>query len=136
MTKFILVTGASKGIGRATADALAASGWTALGITRHEPKSFPGPFMTADLSDREATAEVASRLALRSDVFGIVTNGGALRHEGLSGLLKNRSRIVPGRLNRILNALVTASLAREMEADFLGKGLACRPARAADRVRA
>jgi len=44
--------------------------------------------------------------------------------EGLSGLLKNRSRIVPGRLNRILNAIVPASLARKMEADLLGKGLA------------
>jgi hypothetical protein len=41
--------------------------------------------------------------------------------EGLSGLLKNRSRIVPGRLNRIMNALVPASLARKMEADLLGK---------------
>ena len=40
--------------------------------------------------------------------------------EGLSGLVKNRSRIVPGRLNRILNALVPASLARKMEADLLG----------------
>jgi short-subunit dehydrogenase len=44
--------------------------------------------------------------------------------EGLNGLLKNRSRVVPGRLNRILNALVPASLARKMEADLLGKGLA------------
>ena len=44
--------------------------------------------------------------------------------EGLSGLLKNRSRIVPGRLNRIMNALVPASLARKIEADILGKGLA------------
>jgi short-subunit dehydrogenase len=44
--------------------------------------------------------------------------------EGLSGLVKNRSRIVPGRLNRILNALVPASLARKMLADLLGKGLA------------
>ncbi|HEV2174413.1 MAG TPA: hypothetical protein VGR71_12645, partial [Nitrospira sp.] len=43
--------------------------------------------------------------------------------EGISGLLKNRSRIVPGRLNRILNALVPASLARKMLADLLGKGL-------------
>jgi hypothetical protein len=48
--------------------------------------------------------------------------------EGLSGLLKNRSRIVPGRLNRILNALVPASLARKMEADLLGKALARKPA--------
>src|SRR3982075_1954928 len=51
--------------------------------------------------------------------------------EGLSGLLKNRSRIVPGRLNRILNALVPASLARKMLADMLGKGLASKSASAA-----
>jgi hypothetical protein len=44
--------------------------------------------------------------------------------EGLSGLLKNRSMIIPGRLNRIMNALVPASLARKIEADMLGKGLA------------
>jgi short-subunit dehydrogenase len=43
--------------------------------------------------------------------------------EALRGLRKNRSKIVPGRLNRILNALVPASLARRMEADLLGKGL-------------
>jgi uncharacterized protein len=56
--------------------------------------------------------------------------------EGLRGLLKNRSRIVPGRLNRILNALVPASLARKMEADLLGKGLARKPAPANARAEA
>jgi uncharacterized protein len=50
--------------------------------------------------------------------------------EALSGLRKNRSKIVPGRLNRILNALVPASLARMMEADLLGKGLASKSASA------
>ena len=50
--------------------------------------------------------------------------------EGLNGLLKNRSRIVPGGLNRIMNALVPASLARKMEADMLGKGLASKSASA------
>ena len=44
--------------------------------------------------------------------------------EGFGGLRKNRSRVVPGRLNRIMNALVPASLARKLEADLLGKGLA------------
>ena len=48
--------------------------------------------------------------------------------EGLSGLLKNRSKVVPGRLNRILNALVPASLARKIEADLIGKGLASKSA--------
>jgi short-subunit dehydrogenase len=56
--------------------------------------------------------------------------------EGLSGLLKNRSRIVPGRLNRIMNALVPASLARKIEADILGKGLARKPAPANARAEA
>jgi short-subunit dehydrogenase len=50
--------------------------------------------------------------------------------EALSGLLKNRSRIVPGRLNRIMNALVPAALARKLEADLLGKGLARKSASA------
>jgi short-subunit dehydrogenase len=50
--------------------------------------------------------------------------------EGLSGLLKNRSRVVPGRLNRIMNALVPASLARKLEADLLGKGIASKAASA------
>jgi short-subunit dehydrogenase len=56
--------------------------------------------------------------------------------EGLSGLVKNRSRIVPGRLNRILNALVPASLARKMLADLLGKGVASKSAPANARAEA
>jgi short-subunit dehydrogenase len=56
--------------------------------------------------------------------------------EGLRSLLKNRSRIVPGRLNRIMNALVPASLARKMEADMLGKGLASKSAPANARAEA
>src|SRR5713101_4100983 len=56
--------------------------------------------------------------------------------EGLSGLVKNRSRIVPGRLNRILDALVPASLTRKMLADLLGKGLASKSAPANARAEA
>ncbi len=56
--------------------------------------------------------------------------------EGLSGLLKNRSMVIPGRLNRIMNALVPASLARKIEADILGKGLASKSAPANARAEA
>jgi short-subunit dehydrogenase len=56
--------------------------------------------------------------------------------EGLSGLVKNRSRIVPGRLNRIMNALVPASIARKMLADLLGKGLVSKAASANARAEA
>ena len=56
--------------------------------------------------------------------------------EGLNALRENRSRIIPGRLNRIMNALVPASLARKMEADMIGKALAIRPAPAIARAEA
>jgi uncharacterized protein len=50
--------------------------------------------------------------------------------EGLNALRENRSRIIPGRLNRIMNALVPASVARKMEADMIGKALASKSASA------
>ena len=50
--------------------------------------------------------------------------------EALGGLRKNRSKVIPGRLNRILNALVPASLARKIEADLIDKGLAIKSASA------
>src|SRR6267154_2170313 len=56
--------------------------------------------------------------------------------EGISGLRKNRSRVVPGRLNRIMNALVPAFLARKLLADLLGKGIASKAAPANARAEA
>jgi len=48
--------------------------------------------------------------------------------EGLNALRENRSRIVPGRLNRIINALVPTSVKRTMTAKMLGKALASKSA--------
>ncbi len=56
--------------------------------------------------------------------------------EGLNALRANRSRIIPGRLNRIMNALVPASAKRTMTAKLFGKALAAKPARTAARVEA
>src|SRR6267378_155225 len=53
--------------------------------------------------------------------------------EALSSLRRNRSKVIPGRLNRILNALVPASLARKIEADLIDKGLAIKSASALTR---
>jgi hypothetical protein len=56
--------------------------------------------------------------------------------EGLSAVRENRSMIVPGRLNRIVNALVPASVKRTMTAKLFGKALANKLAHAKPRAEA
>jgi short-subunit dehydrogenase len=50
--------------------------------------------------------------------------------EGLQALRDNRSRIVPGRLNRFVDAFVPAFVKRTLTARMLGKALANKPASA------
>jgi 3-oxoacyl-[acyl-carrier protein] reductase len=81
MAKFVVVTGASKGIGHAAADALVEEGWSVIGVARASPRSFPGQFIEADLADHKQTQALADDLAARGNVFGIVNNVGLVRHE-------------------------------------------------------
>ena len=53
--------------------------------------------------------------------------------EGLNALRENRSRIVPGRLNRFMDAFVPASVKRTMTAKMLGQALASKSASASSR---
>jgi 3-oxoacyl-[acyl-carrier protein] reductase len=86
MTKSIVITGASKGIGRAAADALSQRGWTVIGVARSAPQSFPGEFISADLADRDQTEALASALASRGNVLGIVNNVGLAKHETIDAV--------------------------------------------------
>jgi NAD(P)-dependent dehydrogenase (short-subunit alcohol dehydrogenase family) len=81
MTRAIVITGASKGIGRAAADALANDGWFVIGIARKSPARFPGKFIEADLADRELTRALARDLPQLGNVLGIVNNVGLVKHE-------------------------------------------------------
>ncbi len=73
----ILITGASRGIGFATAERLAAAGKTVVGMARNAPESgFPGTFVAVDLADREATAEALAGIVGAHAVTGLVNNVG------------------------------------------------------------
>lgn len=75
-----LVTGATKGIGRAISQRLAAAGHHVVGLARQaDDASFPGTLLSVDLSDREATARALRELAERHAFDGVVNNFGYVR---------------------------------------------------------
>ena len=75
----VLVTGASKGIGRAVADRVAASGHEVIGLARTAPADFPGQCHQVDLADRAATAAALDTIVGEGAVGGVVNNVGLVR---------------------------------------------------------
>lgn len=75
----VLITGASKGIGRAVAESLADHGDVPIGVARTTPAQFPGTFHQVDLADREATAVVLDQILAEGHVDAVVNNVGYAR---------------------------------------------------------
>jgi 3-oxoacyl-[acyl-carrier protein] reductase len=72
-----LVTGASRGIGRAIAEALSGDGHEVVGIARHSDAVFPGELRAVDLTD--AAAVEAGAWRFRQEHFdGLVNNVGSV----------------------------------------------------------
>tara|TARA_A100001037_G_scaffold230654_1_gene208890 strand:+ start:8634 stop:9362 length:729 start_codon:yes stop_codon:yes gene_type:complete len=77
LSRVTVITGASKGIGHATAQRLSQDGHTIIGLARTEPDGdFPGQFHSVDLSDRVAVDEVMKRIVAEHQVNGVVNNVG------------------------------------------------------------
>lgn len=80
----VLITGASRGIGLATAHLLAARGWAVTGVARTSPARFPGTFRACDLADPAAIEDLAGAVAAGPALTGLVANFGMTRHEAFA----------------------------------------------------
>jgi NAD(P)-dependent dehydrogenase (short-subunit alcohol dehydrogenase family) len=79
-----LVTGASKGIGRALSERLAEAGHHVVGLARKaDDGKFPGELVAVDLGDRKQTAAVLEGLVRRHDFDGVVNNVGLVKPQRL-----------------------------------------------------
>jgi len=74
----VLVTGASRGIGRSICERLDADGYEVIGIARNRPADWPEHmrFHSADLSDRNIVKETLARVAEAGPFYGLVNNVG------------------------------------------------------------
>ena len=74
------ISGASKGIGLATAQRLAQQGHTVIGSARSEAgEDFPGHYFPCDLSDRKATDALIEQISGEFKVDGVVNNVGLVK---------------------------------------------------------
>ena len=71
-----IITGASTGIGRATAEQLAAAGHLVIGMARREVEGFPGEYYRVDLADQQATEKTLKEIVAKHEVDGLVNNVG------------------------------------------------------------
>ena len=72
----VLITGASKGIGFATARMLADQGHQVVGLARTQPDDFPGEFHSIDLGDEAARGQLFNELAAEHKFDGLLNNVG------------------------------------------------------------
>lgn len=84
-TRTFLITGATKGIGRALSERLARTGHHVIGLAR-EDADFPGELVRVDLADRDATATTLQDLTRRHAIDGLVNNVGLVRPQSIGNV--------------------------------------------------
>lgn len=125
-TRTFLITGASKGIGRALAAQLFQAGHHVVGIARNSlDRHFPGTLISLDLGDREQTKKKLVELVSRYDFDGLINNVGLVRPQPLGEIhlddfdevmrinlhsaLQTTQALLPGMRNRGWGRIVNIS---------------------------
>ncbi len=120
----VVVTGATRGIGRAIVDRLLARGQPVIGIARRADADFPAPLFTADLGDPDSTAATLAAIVERHAVSGIVNNAGVNRPQALGAIDHRAFDLIVG-LNCRATIDCTQALLPSIRAARDAKGRAC-----------
>ena len=118
-TSYALITGSSKGIGRAISDLLIEQGQSVIGIARNPDPTFKGKLFLADLSDATSRSQVFKEIAQSFPIDRLVNNIGFNQLQGLADITaQNYQKIID--LNLTLALELTQAVLPSMLA--LGQG--------------
>lgn len=117
----VLITGASRGIGLATAHLLAARGSRVVGIARQPPaQGFPGEFHALDLGEPLARDAVLAGILAAEGVDAVVNNLGIAQMEPVGGITSAALRH-QFELNIVATVAVTQACLPGMRAQHWGR---------------